>query len=71
MEGKDEVRECRVRLICYVGRDKLSRLRRKEIWWVRVKLVSCRGTEKRDGRSPVPATSLGLFFPQTDVSTML
>ena len=62
MEGKAEVRECRVRLVCDVGRDKLSCLRKKEIWWVRVKLVSGRGTEKRDGRSPLPATSLGLFF---------
>ena len=64
MEGKDEVKEHRVRcLLCWKRQTELS-LRKRGIWWVRVKLVSCRGTEKRGGCFPVPATSLGLFFPR-------
>lgn len=63
MEGKDEVRAYRVRLGWYVGRDKLS-LKRKERCWMRIKLVSCQGTEKsRREHSLVSAISTGSLSP--------
>ena len=51
-----------VELLCWKRQIELS-LRKRGIWWVRVKLVPCRGTEKRAGCFPAPATSLGWFFP--------